>query len=427
MNLRALAALFFCLSAAAGARTVSVKQLLLSSFNEPEVVEQEKSVRFLQKPSLTVPFLKKIELRVRNTAAEEERMRYELRVSPRGIGETMRGAELDRATLRNNSAKSRMILNRAMKDRYGMAIDFAKQRALRPAYDTLMLLIADKIKVLESRSYNPNFNLTDILVAENEYTKAVEQKTEIEKSAALDAFKAADFMADSSVSSIDTNGFVAIDTVMEYIGKTSFSLDTNNVYLAFFREEYQCAEAMYNLEKSEGRRYLSYVQLSYNNGTMWDEMTKRLDEKAYELNKAYALECAFDIPNLTIARRDINKRELSYLSEKAKYKRLKRDLGEKMTKDLADIKAFIGQYRFMKSRESDVNATASLKKYLQMSGIDPLVLVTTKESIVRNRIAMIKLTFDILWNFIEVEDVVGVLSQRPLVNILSADKETVSP
>jgi hypothetical protein len=160
---------------------------------------------------------------------------------------------------------------------------------------------------------------------------------------------------------------------------------------------------------------------------MLDEITRRDDGKTYDMHNAYALQLGIKIPDITMARHDIARRKVDYLSEKENYERLKSELADQINKDQEDLRSLIAQYRFLKARESEVDATASLKKYLQMNGVDPLTLLSIKESIVKNQIDMCKLRFGILRNYIRVIDVAGELAKPPLRNFLSKSREIMAP
>ena len=98
----------------------------------------------------------------------------------------------------------------------------------------------------------------------------------------------------------------------------------------------------------------------------------------------------------------------------------------KMNKDESDIRALIRQYEFLTARENEVDAEASLKKYLELSGVDPLVLLSIKENLIKNSVEKKGVYFSILRNFIYVLDATGQLSRSPLRNYLSQQREVIT-
>jgi hypothetical protein len=121
---------------------------------------------------------------------------------------------------------------------------------------------------------------------------------------------------------------------------------------------------------------------------------------------------------LTDAQHDIIRRKIALVSAKDEYDQLKRELKDQIDKDLKDLKSFIAQYRYLKAREQEVDAKSSLKKYLQLSGVNPTILLSIQESILKNQINRSKTEFSIYRNYIQVIDVTGELSKWPLKNFL---------
>jgi hypothetical protein len=233
-------------------------------------------------------------------------------------------------------------------------------------------------------------------------------------------------MNDSSFTGFDTSGFVDIESINKEIDTTSFTIDKNNVYLHYDRLDFQCAKSRYDLETSEGRRYLSYLEFSYDHGERLDELDRKYEGREYDLNRAYLMELGIRIPYINVDRHDIHRRKLRYLRAQEDYKAMKRRLNRQMDKDAEDIKLLASQYDFLKARRDDVKAESSLKKYLEMEGVDPLILLSIRESIIENDIELEKIKFDIFRNYIRLLDTSGKISEKPLKNYLSMNKEIMA-
>jgi hypothetical protein len=429
--MRALLLLMSCLVFTPGtlpANDVPVKKILLSSLDDYEVKAQEQRAEFLKKGSYPgIPFIDDIELRLRDESYDINLLRYTVRIQPRGFGETSAAGRYNRSITGNSQLKFQLRKNAALKDRYLLIINSMEQNALLGLYDDLILLYEDRIKVMENKSNSLEFGLNDLIEAEDANTKLKTHMFDIKKTLGLIERKIAYSIGDSLFSGIDTGGFADLDTIITFVEEDHFALDTNNVYLDYFRHQIRMAENRYNLEKAERRRYISFLGFSYDNGGMLDEFRRKGEGDEYDLDNAYALELGVKIPDLTMARHDIARRKMDYIAEQEDYDATKRELGEQIKKDQEDLHVFIAQYRFLKARENEVDATSSLKKYLQMSGVDPLVLLSIKESIIKNRIEIARLKFSILRNYIQVIDVAGQLSKPPLRNFLSKTQEIIQP
>ncbi len=413
--------LFICLIHT-HAQTVSIGAFLATAEKDVSVGAQKEKVEFLEGSSKNMPVIDDIEVRIRNEAYQFDEQRYSLRVEPRGIGETKAGRDLYRTRTGYNRQRKELLITRALKDRYSLVVELLAKECMLQLQKELVVLYEDKLKVLEQKSGDLKFDLTDLIRVENKLTRFKFENIERERSVNRLKKEIGGYLSREDFTAFDTAGFVTVKSISEWIEKNNFSLDTNNVYLKYDRLNFQLAENRLNLETAEGRRYISFFEFGYDHGRMKEE----LDEKTPERNEAFIMNLGIRIPYINTDRHDINRRKLTYLSDKEDYLELKRELKERMEKDVGDIKVLVSQYSFLDARGSDVNAESSLKRYMEMEGVDPLILLEIRESIIENDIQKEKIKFDILRNYIRVIDVTGQLSQKPHRNYLSLKQEVIT-
>jgi hypothetical protein len=410
---------------------LSIKKTLLTSFDDPNIKELEENTGFLKKGSYGgIPLIEDIEFRLRNEAFIINRMRYNLRIQPRGFGETRAANRYNKSFSLSYERKALLARNQALRDRYIQILDQMEQQAVEEQYKELIMVYEDMIKVMEKKKFDvAEFDLNDLIDGEDKNTKIHNQIYELKRVYFNSRYSIENSLHDTVNKKFDTTGFVNVDSVIALIERNNFSFDTNNVYLEYYRLQHEVAKARYDLEKAERRQYISLLSASYDNGEMLDQIAKRDEPKPkdYNLNYSYLIEIGVKIPDLTMARHDLARRKADYLSEKEDYEKVKLELISQMKKDKEDLLSFIAQYRFLKARENEVDANSSLKKYLQMTGVDPLILLAIKESIVKNHVEIAKLKFSILRNYIQVIDVAGELSKPPLRNFLSQKQEIMQP
>ncbi len=403
------------------AQTVSVGAFLATAEKDVSVEAQNEKVDFLEGSSKMMPVIDDIEIRIRNEGFYFDRQRYSLRVEPRGIGETKAGRELYRANVNFNQQRKDLLVTRALNDRYSLVVELLEKECRLKLHKELVVLYEDKLKVLQQKSGNIKFDITDLIAAEDRLTRLKFEGIERERSIKQLKKKIALYLGVDTLTAFDTTGFITVDFISDWVTNTDFSLDTNNVYLKYDRVDFQQSMSRLNLEEAEGRRYVSFFEFSYDH----DRMLEELEEKTPERNEAYSMEIGIRIPYINSDRHDINRRKLSYLSDKEDYMELKRDLERRMQKDVGDIKVLVSQYYFLKARGDDVNAESSLKKFMEMEGVDPLILLEIKESILENEEDKMQIEFDILRNYIRVLDVTGMLPKKPLRNYLSLKQEVI--
>ncbi|MBN1308711.1 MAG: hypothetical protein JXA18_12380, partial [Chitinispirillaceae bacterium] len=199
----------------------------------------------------------------------------------------------------------------------------------------------------------------------------------------------------------------------------------NNVYLSDLKAEFEVSERRYELEKSQGKKVVSFLEFSYDHGSLLEEYARRDDLKDYNLYNAYIFEMGVKIPWMSNRNDDVARRQIDFLNDREDYLTLRKEMAAKIEKDTSDLRAYIERYELMTIRETEADAEASLKKYLEMSGVDPLVLLSIQESLVKNGMEKEKVYFSILRNYIYVMDIAGRLIEKPLRNFLSARHEAL--
>lgn len=418
--------IFLALSTASlASELATIKNFILSAHKDPVVKSQDDKNTAVKRSYPGIPGIEDIEFELRNTGFNDVDFRYTVKISPRGFQETRTGNRYNDALINNKKAKRQYLLNFAIYNRYLTIIDLLEQKALKVLYKDLLTLYDDRIKVMEKLSYSEDFQLEKLIKEEKDMSKEAVFSLEIDKYITVLEQRAKVYLNDSTFIGFDTSDLVSIKTIMNRIETTGFSLDTNNASLKLYRTRTVLANSRFKMEKAESHKFFDALSFLYDNGDRVDEYDRKYQGKDYNLNNAFAVELSFRIPNLTLASHQLNKFKADLLSEAENYEQVKEELSEKVRKDLADLHQLIAQYRYLSARVDEVDAEASLKKFLQIEGIDPLVLLDIKENILKTQIDMTWIKHGILRNYLYVIDNAGQLSTRPMRNYLSEEMEII--
>lgn len=372
-----------------------------------------------------LPLIRDAEFKVRNEALDLPRNRYTLQLRPRGFGEGRAATRYNAAQIGQSAQRGRVLLNRALLDRYLLIIDLLMRISTERLYLEMVLVMEDKIKVLDSRKNGEDFDLNKVVEAEVELTKLKSQSLDTRKEIEVLEGRIAMEMDPRAFSGIDTAGLVDVESIIAEVEKSSYSVDTAHVYLKYLDKGLDLAEKRFRLEQSEGRQFLRSISLSYDMGERRDELERRDEGKDYDMARAYILEASFRIPGLNSNNVDLNRRKQDFLSEKEDVEKNRREIRWIMQKDIKDIHSLVSQYRYLMARENEVDAQASLKKYMRMTGVDPLILLSIKMSSLKNSLKIAEVKYGIMLNYVKVMDATGRLSSAPLRNFLSAAGEAL--
>lgn len=408
---------------AAYGKSYTIDGIVRTSVDDRRVTLQNEKHNFVKKTFPGIPLIDKIELKAQEKSFNLNNVEYSLRIQPRGIGETFTSARYRKAMILKSEHKSQLVIGSTLMDRYRAIIDLLEQESKHKLYQELMDVYADKIKVMEKLStVDPKFDITELIKLENDNVKTLAADMECRKFSDLFASKLKTLLNDQDFTEIDTAGIISVDSLVLLIENklenNAFSLDSDNVHIKKYKIDLDIEEQRYKLEKAETRKYLSYLGFAYDNGEHLDQIKRRDDEKDYNLNDAFSIEVGITLPFLTTRPHDVVKRKADFINAKDEYETFKEELHYLFKEDINDLKYYIIQYRILKARELEVDAEASLKKYLEFKGADPLVLLSIKENIIKNQLNRTDVIYGLYRNYIQVLDMTGELVKWPTKNFL---------
>ena len=425
INVAAVLLVIGCTGFAAAAPKSLLGRFLASSLDDSLILARQGHVELLKKTPSSIPLIGDAEFRVKNRAFDFSAQRYTLKLSPRGFGETKALRDYKRAQINYEETLSRYDLNELLLKRYVFFIDILERKSLSNGYRELIPVYEDRIKVMEQLKASTDFDLTVLISTEKDLAKMISENIEEMQEVTTANRYIWAILGDTLAGGIDTAGLISVAAVNKIIENMTFSLDETNIYLKNVKSEFDFSEKRYNVELARNRNIISFFDFSFDFGAYNDETMRYREGKSYDQNLAYVMDIGIKLPFISGSREDIVRRKIDFLNDKEESIRLHNELIAKLHKDQADMQAYVERYALLTARETETDAAASLKKYQQLSGANPLVLLEIKEDLIKNRMEKEKIHFSILRNFIYLLDGTGQLIREPVVNFLSAGREAL--
>jgi len=400
-------------SSVSWAEGVSVTDFLSSAIHDPTLHFQDEKVDFLKGSSANTPLIREVEFRGRIDQFKESQQRWGVRISPTGWGETRSGKRVYNASLEYNEAQFDLLLHKALKRRYMALIDYIRARDLLELNRKLMEIAEDRLDIKRKSIDDLDFDPTALIAAEDDIIELQLDIIDLENSLRdlEDEIKTA-MDADGPVS-LDLDNLIDIDAIKQAMEGFSHPPEAENIHIRRAHLSTELAHNRYSLEKAQNRRYLSFLQFDY-------EMDERRD-----FEEAFLFKFGLIIPVVNPNRLDIDRRKLASLREKSDYENLKREISGDITFFLRDLERSIKQYDILLGRKAASNAESSLEIFQRIEGANPLKLLKMKKSMLKTEEATVKMTRRILRKYVNLLDVSGRLSERPLKNHLSKNLESL--
>jgi hypothetical protein len=184
-----------------------------------------------------------------------------------------------------------------------------------------------------------------------------------------------------------------------------------NVKLKSRQNKVNLALNKYRLEQAKNRDYLSFFEVSYDT------------DESDEPKKAYSVEFGIKLPFFNSDREDINRKKVAYMQERLKYESEKREGEEKIISLTHSLDRLIRQHSLLVDNTENGNARSSYNTFLKMEGMDPLNILSIKETILKSDIRVIETEYDIRRRFVDLLYTSGKLVEKPFKNFISGSME----
>jgi hypothetical protein len=411
-----LLTLLLLLPVSGHARRLTMAQFLATASKDYRLRNHEELTDYFKNARTSTPYLNRIELRAESDF-DRPRQRYELRVYPKGWGETRHTRELTEVTDQSNRLADRAIFNSALQERYDLLLDHLELTGLLDLQRQLLAVYNDRITVLRRKSASvPDFDVTALLSAENQLVdkrlaiiRLQNRLTSIRHRMAL----IAGHPAEIAVPRDDLLPIAEIARLARRARRVRPTRDIDNIYLQRRRVRVKRADVRYRLEVARDRDYLRFFKVEFE--------TDRHDQ----LERAFTVGLALKLPFINPDRHEANRRKVRYLEQKLRLEQERRETSERVISHSRALLRLLAQQKVLRDRKDRGDAEASFRRYLAMDGIDPLLLLKVKESILEGDIRLTEIENAIRKRHVALLDVLGRLGQRPLRNVISRRGEVL--
>jgi len=393
-------------AARAQAADMTIPAFLTTAKEDARLSGADERTEFLLRSSANTPFFEKIEFRTETDEFKASRQTYRVRAYPNGWGKTKAEQDEYNATVNSSKQHRDLLVHRALKKRYLLVIDFLHIRSALELNRRLREVYGDRMTVMKKSAGTPGFDITDLLKAAERYAQQQLYVIELENN--LSFIENAIFKYAPAQDSIvfDVAGLPGIEQIRTALPDPAQAPDKNNIYLQESSLSLEIARSRYEQEQSESSRLISFLELSYDN------------QERHDTQEAVAVQLGIRLPFINANRLAMNRKKLRYLDAKEHYEELRLSLAEQLALLCRQLHGLLEQCRVLEAASAGMEASAATLS--QAAGAEPLTLLQIKEGGLKSSISLTEIRQKIYTSYIEVLDVTGKLSEKPLRNHLSS-------
>lgn len=397
-------------AAGAQAAEITIREFLTTAKNDFRLTAQDEKTDFLKQSSSNTPLFEKIEFRTESNNYDASRQQYRLRAYPNGWGKTRADRNEYDATLALSRLRRDVLFHEALKKRYMLVVEFLHARSSLESSRKLRDVYADVCMVMKKYAGTTEVDLKNLVSARETYDKQQLSVLELESTLRRIEYEISRFITQGDTPAFDPASLPGIDQIGTGITDLQQMPDGDNIYVREQSTHVDIARSRYEQKKAESSKIISFLGTSYDGGRKNSER----DSVAFEMG--------IMLPFINSNRLAVNRGKIELLDEKERQEELKLWLAEQravLCRELADL---LEQYRVASSEENEDDVAIAR---IQASGADPLVLLRMREHVLKKRLRSTALRGEIYLKYIDLLDVTGTLSAKPLKNYLSAAGEHI--
>jgi len=386
--------------------SLTIERFISTAEYDSQLKEHNELVAYMKNAPVSTPYIDKIELRTETKEFDIAKQRYSIRFYPRGLGETEYNKIVAETMKKAVTAEHEVIFNTILQYRYSLVLDFLETLSLLNMKKMLLAVYDDQVIVLKKMSLSDlTFDVRNLVSAEERYDDLKFELIDLENriNSVIEGIKR---ITDYYYSEIifDEKEIIKPEQIEKAVHEIQSVQNHENILIKCQDVKTELAKYQYDLEKAKEKSYISFISLNY-------------DSDEYDnAEKAFSVEAGFNLPFVISDAEKIISKKKSHIEEKLKYEYEKRASSEKIKSLSASLRQLISKYRNLAILETESDAKISFKKYSEIEGADPLTLLKIKETILKRDIQLNELCWLIRRQYIELIDITGKLSERPLRN-----------
>jgi hypothetical protein len=392
---------------------IRISDFLSGASTDDALPEVKEILSFLEKNQDT-PFLNELEFRLNVDEFDYDRQEVAVRYKIRSFGEMRDLKKLALADMASQEAQYGLLLNRALKRRYDIALEYLYSREMISAYGELTKVCKDRLQVLKRHSEVPGedpLKLGYALVeAENDQLDVEMEIERLKDRSSLISHEIQREMGTNGPIAFENEKRVNIDEIEDVIRQIA-NVPAVTAAVQSAQKKADLAAARYTLEKTQNGAWFSFIETAYD------------VEQRYDFDKAFSIGFGISVPIGTTSRPEMREKKRKELSAKRACKMLRQQKNDETVRLSNELQHLIRRYERFHEKMQSGGGKRHYHVWQGTEGADPMILLKIRGSMLKKQIRETKLLFEIFRGYTNLLDVSGKLLQKPLRKYLTHARE----
>ncbi len=414
-SIRLLFLLFVILTSSLSAQNeVTITKFLGSIKESNKVKTDSNTVSLLKDYNYNLPIIKNVQFRTETSDLVLDRQEYTLRVKPNSLFAISKQKKLYKKKIEEIIIKNQLDFNKELKKRYILILNYIFTDDLVELYKKKQVQINDKLNVLSQNIFEINFDVIDLIDAEDELIETNLKLVKLKelKSNQLSLInQSLNFQSDSlefTFNDLITPLEIINTTIPDSISKEQLNITLQKLKLYTLENEM-------DLTAAKSKQVLEYLEAKYGG------------KKNDLFDENFSLGFGINLPFFGNTREKKGDYYLKILNEENKLMDLTEENNDKNKQIFEEFNIAITNYQILKKQLDESSVFLLLEAYKKMEGVPPLQLINLKILQNNKMIGVLKSKHELYKAYITTLANLEILFQNPLRNYLSYTKELIDP
>ncbi|WP_114748236.1 TolC family protein [Pleomorphovibrio marinus] len=389
----------------------STDAILETAFSDLAYTSLEERNSFYQQNSNHVSYLDHMELRTRSRNFDPREQMFRFRTYTNSPSERKYSREYLSATYTEQNLDKKAQLNTLLKQRYRLiAASFIDKKKMM-AMEELGILLGERRNVLEKSIDNIDFDFQDLLKAEEDYDHFLLESIDVERKFQQHEEEIRNLLGTEQTVGVSQNDFVSVSDIRVFLSQFEYDLEQNNFYYERQKLDKQLAELDYLGSRASKRNPVKFFEASYR------------DVPGEGFRRDLAIGIGFRIPLGSAGKGGLLDRQFKLMKEENMLSQLSVELKEEIRQTIINLQTLLKKHQALSGMIDNDLQQRSLEKYREIDGISPLILLKIRENILSKHLLATDLELDILYEYIELLDISGMLVREPFINYFNSSED----
>ena len=382
----------------------------LKTFQQEEAVSFHKEkILGLSAYNYALPIIEKLEFRTETNEFDWKKQEYLLRVSPNSLRNIKTQRQFQETVRYMTEKELEVATGEAIRKRYDLLIDAIYLKKILAVKNTQKILLQDKVTLMERSVSLPDFEIIELIEAEEEAQKNLREILDISNSILTTETTIQRTIKNASEIKISAENLISIADIKNNLASMDRSIFDQHPKIEVQSAKLYNRMLEYEWEASKSKFSIGYIQAKYGY------------DSEDSFGKSFSVGIGFEIPLKNKGRLDLNEIQLNILESKSEVRSIRNQLRERKIALQQNLSNLIRKYELVAKQLELGRSEYALSEYQKIAETPPKALLRLRENTIKLALLLQELEYEIVQSYIEYMDHAGLLIQRPLKNYLRKD------